>query len=158
FPKAGPARRWVTRRLLVDADAAVVTNEDDFAQVYDWRLASRRQAPALIPIGSNIPVAPPEGYERASWRARVDVQPSETLVAYFGLISRSKGLDTLLGALVMLPAHVRLLVVGGAATAAEDRAYDEQVRRQIEERELGRRVTITGQCATADVSAHLLAA
>src|SRR5262245_28908733 len=82
FPKAGPARRWVTRRLLVDADAAVVTNADDFAQVRDWRLEigdwrlySRRQSPisnlqspVLIPIGSNIPVAPPEGYDRADWR------------------------------------------------------------------------------------------
>src|SRR5262245_326575 len=26
FPKAGPLRRWVTRRLLADTDAAIVTN------------------------------------------------------------------------------------------------------------------------------------
>src|SRR5215213_7668144 len=40
FPKAGPLRQWVTRRLLADADAVVVTNQADFSQVTrDWGLA-----------------------------------------------------------------------------------------------------------------------
>src|SRR5436190_14529464 len=77
FPKAGPLRQWVTRRLLADADAVVVTNQDDFERVRGWgisaggwgsRAASHPPSPiphppALISIGSNIAVAPPEHYD-----------------------------------------------------------------------------------------------
>jgi glycosyltransferase involved in cell wall biosynthesis len=165
FPKASPLRRWVTRRLLADADAAVVTNEDDYAQLIDDRRLPRLVAirtssvsPVLIPIGSNIPVAPPPGYERTAWRARLGVAPDETLVAYFGLISRSKGPHVLLDALARLPSSFRLIVVGGEATQPQDRAYAAEIRRQIEERGLRKRVIVTGHCAEAEVSAHLLAA
>ena len=174
FPKAGPLRRWVTRRLLRDADAVVVTNEADLAQVHGtgnfglgdpgWR-ARAAQAPSLkplaaslIPIGSNIAVAPPAGYDRAAWRARLGVAAGETLVAYFGLISRTKGLDTLLDALAQLPRRFRLLVVGGAATAPEDREFAGEIARQMATAELYGRAIVTGHCPDAEVSAHLLAA
>jgi polysaccharide biosynthesis protein PslF len=173
FPKAGPLRQWVTRRLLADADAAVVTNEEDFARVAgDWGLGSgkreaesgsqsripNRQPPLLIPIGSNIVVAPADGYDRAAWRARLAIGADQTLLVYFGLISRSKGLDTLLDALARLPAHYRLLIVGGPASAPEDRAYADAIGRQIGQLGLAQRVTLAGHCAEAEVSAHLLAA
>jgi glycosyltransferase involved in cell wall biosynthesis len=174
FPKAGPLRGWVTRRLLADADAVVVTNAADLEQVVGgWGLGARNwepgsasqsliapaQSPLLIPIGSNIAVAPPSGYDRATWRARLGVADGEMLVAYFGLVSRTKGLDTLLGALGRLPGlPLRLLIVGGAATAPEDRAFAAAIERQIAELGLQRRVLITGHCPEQDVSAHLLAA
>jgi polysaccharide biosynthesis protein PslF len=172
FPKAGPVRGWVTRRLLADADAVVVTNQDDFEQVAgDGGLAIRdrgsrptqypvpnTQSLVLIPIGSNIAVAPPKGYDRAAWRARLGIGAETTLLAFFGLISRTKGMDTLLDALAQLPAHFHLLIIGGAATAPEDRAYADAIRRQIARLELDQRMTITGQCAEEEVSAHLLAA
>lgn len=152
FPKAGPLRGWVTRRILADAGAAVVTNEDDQATARGWGVGA-----ALIPIGSNIAVAPPPGYERAAWRARLGVAEGELLVAYFGLISRSKGLGVLLDAVERL-AGARLLVVGGEATATQDRAYAAEVRARIAGGPLAERVTITGHCAEDEVSAHLLAA
>ncbi|MBK9710592.1 MAG: glycosyltransferase family 4 protein [Kouleothrix sp.] len=173
FPKAGPLRDWVTWRLLRDADALVVTNEADFAQVAEIRHMEsgaadlrtrtgqpgpRPQAPSLIPIGSNIDVAPQEGYDRAAWRARLGVAAGETLVAYFGLISRTKGLDVLLGALARLPATFRLLIVGGAATAPEDRAYAAEIERRAAALGLGPRLITTGHCPAPEVSAHLLAA
>src|SRR6266508_1498169 len=83
FPKAGPLRQWGTHRLLADADAVVVTNEDDFFRVAgDWGLGTgdqgmiasshspipNPQSPLLIPIGRNIAVAPPEHYDRAASR------------------------------------------------------------------------------------------
>ena len=173
FPKAGRLRQWVTRRLLTDADAVVVTNDDDYARVTGacglgtsgWRAivnpqpaGPSPQAPVSIPIGSNIAVAPPEHYQRAAWRARLGIAADETLLAFFGLISRSKGLDTLLDALAQLPARFRLIVIGGAATTPEDRAYAAAIRQQIARLGLEQRVTITGHCEEADVSAHLLAA
>ncbi len=170
FPKAGPLRAWVTRRLLVDADAAVVTNDEDLVRLVDPRpptegacspsIVRRSSTPLhVIPIGSNIPVAPPPGYDRDAWRARLGIAPHETLVAYFGLISRSKGLDTLLDALTRLPATVRLLVIGGEAAAPQDVAFAEEVRARLAATPaLRSRVTITGYCPEAEVSAHLLAA
>jgi glycosyltransferase involved in cell wall biosynthesis len=170
FPKAGPLRGWVTRRLLADADAVVLTNETDFAEVMKLGMSDRRlevarqslisnpQSPALIPIGSNIPVAPPPGYARAAWRGRLGLTTDDILIAYFGLISRSKGLDVLLDALARLPERFRLLVIGGAATLPEDRAYAAEIERQLDERRLRERVISTGHCAEAEVSAHLLAA
>lgn len=154
FPKAGPLRTWVTRRILADADAAIVTNPEDYAAL----AGLRRLAPILIPIGSNISLAPPAGYDRAAWRAQLGVAPGETLVAYFGLLSRTKGVDTLLDALEQLPARVRLLVVGGEAPAPQDREYAAAVRRRLAEGPLGARVHITGHCREDEVSAHLLAA
>jgi len=173
FPKAGPLRRWVMRRLLADADAVVVTNAADFEQVAGNRQSAigdrerrsirpssiaDRLSPILIPIGSNIAVAPPPGYDRAAWRGHLHVANDETLVAYFGFISRTKGLDVLLDALGRLPPNINLLVVGGAASAAEDRAFAERIQQQIAAHGLASRVTITGRCPADQVSAHLLAA
>ncbi|HEU4326965.1 MAG TPA: glycosyltransferase [Roseiflexaceae bacterium] len=154
LPKAGPLRRWVTRRLLADAEAAVVTNEQDAAQAR-VRLDVQTR---LIPIGSNILVAPPPDYERGRWRAGLGVGTDEMLVAYFGMISRSKGIETLLDALEQLPLPVRLLLIGGPSPAPHDQAYAASIQAQIGARGLGTRVQITGHCGEDMVSAHLLAA
>lgn len=154
FPKAGRLRRWITLRLARDADAVIVTNAADAAN-----LAGAGIDAHLIPIGSNIPVAPPAGYRREAWRAALGVAPDELLVAYFGLLSPSKGVDTLIEALQRLPDRPwRLLIIGGDATSPQDRAYAQQLDTLITQRSLAARVIRTGHSAPADVSAHLLAA
>jgi glycosyltransferase involved in cell wall biosynthesis len=154
FPKAGPLRRWITLRLARDADRVIVTNEEDAA-----RLKAVGLAPHTIPIGSNIPVAPPPGYERDAWRVRHDIGPDDTLVAYFGLLSRSKGVDVLLDALEQLAdIPMRLLLVGGAATAPQDRAYAAEIAARIAQPFWKGRIIWTGHVDEAAVSAHLLAA
>lgn len=158
FPKAGPLRDWVTRRLMLDADAVVATNEADETQLRRWGAGLGRRTLAMIPIGANIAVAPPPGWDRREWRARLGIAPEMTLIAYFGLLSRSKGVDTLIQALTHLPETFRLIVIGGEATAPQDRMYADEVRRQIDALRLGKRVLITGFCDDATVSAHLLAA
>lgn len=177
FPKAGPLRRWVTLRLAADAAAVITTNPADAQQLAHYQRTRQTQgrpatlaallrpprlhaAPAIIPIGSNIPVAPPPSYERATWRSALGVRPDELLVAYFGLLSPSKGLDLLLAAFADLQPDlpVRLLVVGGASTAPQDRAYAATIAAQIARLGLYDRVHITGQVDAATVSAHLLAA
>ena len=154
FPKAGPARQWVTAALLAGADALVLTNRADLAAAAGM---ARRPA-TLIPIGSNIDAAPPADFDRAAWRARLGVDAGQPLIAFFGLLSRTKGLDTLLAALPQLPGDARLLVVGGEASAPADRAYAAAIEQAIAAAGLQPRVTITGHCPPADVSAHLLAA
>ncbi len=157
FPKAGPIRDWVTRRLLIDADATVATNEVDAARLRGWGAGQGHRVLATIPIGANVTVAPPPAYGRQAWRARLGITPEMTLIAYFGLISRSKGIDTLVQALTCLPDTFRLLVIGGEATAPQDRAFASEVLKQIAAARLEGRVHRTGYCDEATVSAHLLA-
>lgn len=159
FPKAGPARRWVNARLARDADAVVATNSADLAALARVVAPGRPAAPpAHIPIGSNIPVAPPPGYSREGWRAGIGVATGELLVAYFGLLAASKGVDVLVEALAELDGPWRLLIVGGAATAPHDLAHAEAVRARIGALGLAGRVVETGHVAPAQVSGHLLAA
>lgn len=159
FPKAGRVRHWVTTRLARDADAVIVTNADDAAQ-----LAVQRLPCTTIPIGSNIAVAPPPDYQRAAWRTQLGVQPDDMLVAYFGLLSRSKGVDVLLDALAHMHEHhpdmprCMLLMIGGAATAPHDRAYASEIQHHIARHGLQDRVITTGHVDEPTVSAHLLAA
>lgn len=117
FPKAGPLRWQAVLALARWSDATIVTNEQD-------RLTLRRYpalaaSVALIPIGSNIAVQPPDGYDRVAWRDRYGVQTGDLLLAYFGFLKESKGGETLIRALrklsVELPAEMNphLLMVGG---------------------------------------------
>jgi glycosyltransferase involved in cell wall biosynthesis len=158
FPKAGPLRRWVNRRLAADADAVVSTNAGDAAQLAALRLPG--PALATIPIGSNIAVAPPAGYQRGAWREQLGVGPDDLLVAYFGLLSRSKGADLLVEALAQLDPNRpwRLLIIGGSATAPADIAFAAELEAQITRLGLDQRVIRTGHVDAASVSAHLLAA
>lgn len=164
FPRAGPLRPWVNRRLARDADAVVVTNaaDADGLQVLASRFRltphTSHLTPHIIPIGSNIPVDPPSGYSRAAWRAGLGVAPDELLVAYFGLLSSSKGADTLAEALARLERPWRLLLIGGAATAPQDVAHAEAVRARLVALDLTARVIATGHAPDREVSAHLLAA
>lgn len=158
FPKAGPLRDWVTRRLMLDVDAVVATNDADEAQLRRWRAGRRHHTLAMIPIGANIAVAPPPSWNRQEWRARLGIAPEMTLIANFGLMSRSKGVDTLIQALARLPETFRLIVIGGEATAPQDRMYADEVRRLVAALRLDERVMITGYCDDSTVSAHLLAA
>ncbi|MCS6937685.1 MAG: glycosyltransferase family 4 protein [Roseiflexaceae bacterium] len=158
FPKAGPLRNWVTRRLMLDVDAVVATNDADEAQLRRWGAGRGDHTLAVIPIGANIAVAPPPAWNRQEWRARLGIAPEMTLIAHFGLMSRSKGVDTLIQALARLPETFRLIVIGGEATASQDRMYADEVRRQVAALRLSERVVITGYCDDATVSAHLLAA
>ncbi|RRR69487.1 MAG: glycosyltransferase [Candidatus Viridilinea halotolerans] len=177
FPKAGPLRTWVNQYLARASDATIVTNASDAAS---WRSngglarrcthflsaasphsripASSPSLPHHIPIGTNIAVAPPPGYQRTAWRAGCGVAPATFVVAYFGLLSPSKGADQLLAALAQLAPPWRLIIIGGAATSPQDSAYAKTLRRQIASLNCNAHVQITGHLPDHDVSGHLLAA
>ena len=175
-PKASWLREWVTYRLMADSDALVVTNSDDLQRVRGGAGAAvmsataglpvyqaRRKLPGhvhvhMIPIGTNIEAVMLAGYTRAAWRQQLGCDSETLLLAFFGLISHSKGLDIVLDALEQLPAHVRLILIGGEAAAPQDQAYAEKLRMRIQSSPLQQRVYITGHCSAEDVSAHLLAA
>lgn len=174
FPKAGPARRWVVQELARRSDAAVTTNRDDYESLR--RTLSR--PPVLIPIGSNIAPALPDGYDREAWRRRWGAGPADFLLCFFGFVNARKGVDLLLRALeeVRLPlgaaangatppphgdsGQVRLLMIGGQTGASDPTnvAYLSQIQDLIVELELQDRVRWTGFLAPEEVTASFLAA
>ncbi len=159
FPKAGPLRWWVVRMLARRADRAIVTNREDYLRLQD---EMSRKRLSMIPIGSNIPPAPPPGYNRQAERARWGVSEKDVLLGYFGFLNPSKGGEVLVRALGLLvdqgaPAH--LLMIGGRVGSSDptNRAYLARVMTLIDELGLTDRVHWTGYTRPVDVSAGLLA-
>lgn len=160
FPKAGPVRGWLTRLPARTADLILTTNADDHARVEGWRPRARH---ALVPIGSNIPDAPPPGYDRDAWRAAHGIPPGAGLLAYFGFLNQSKGGLVLLDALQRLRGagrDARLVMIGGRVGASDptNAAYLAGFEADAAARGLGGALRWTGHVPPAAVSAWLRAA
>lgn len=158
FPKAGPAREWVNRFMARTADACIATNPEDAARLKAWGVKRLE----LIPIGSNIPNNPPLGYDRRAWRQRWGAGEGTTLLAYFGFLNSSKGLDDLLRALVRLRERgdYRLLMVGGGLGSSDptNRATATQLADLARQLGVESSLTWTGYLEPREVSAALLSA
>lgn len=160
FPKAGRLRDWVTRMPARSADLVVATNEAD-ERALAAALPTDRLC--LIPIGSNIPDAPPAGYDRTAWRASAGWGPETAVLAYFGFLNDSKGGRVLLQALGRLREEgrdARLVMIGGRVGASDptNNAYLARFEADIALRGLAERVRWTGHVSPAEVSAWLRAA
>lgn len=93
FTNFGRSRLAITAML---GQAVIVTNEVDKSLLHKW--IGNTPPAGLVPIGSSIPNSPSPGYQRSEQRERLGVNPTTIVLAFFGLISPSKGLDTLLDA------------------------------------------------------------
>lgn len=164
FPKAGPLRERALRTMARGCAAVVATNGEDWRQLRaDARLCHHLH---LIPIGSNIPPLPDDqqAQARAAVRGRLGLGDNTTLVAYFGLVSASKGvaalLDALAGAHAMGQSEYHLLVIGGEASATDRATFPlgDDLAGALRRRGLAGRVTVTGALPVPEVAAHLAAA
>jgi glycosyltransferase involved in cell wall biosynthesis len=158
FPKAGPVRQWANRVMARFSHAVVATNPEDAERLREWG-APRVE---LIPIGSNIRNDPPAGYSRAGWRASRQIGPDTTLIAYFGFLNNSKGLDDLLRALGTLreEGDYRLLMVGGGLGSSDptNRATAADLDALAARLGVRDRLIWTGYLPPREVSAALLSA
>lgn len=155
FPKAGRLRDWIVMRLARRSAGVIATNHEDAARLND---VPRR---ALIPIGSNILEPLPPDFDPAPYRA--GAAASDLLIAYFGLINRSKGVDTLLDALHALRQDgvpARLVIVGGGAGSSDptNAAYMAEIEAQIDRLKLRPFIHQTGYLDERGVGATLSAA
>ncbi len=156
FPKAGPLRDWIVMHLARASSGVIVTNHEDFARVRHLSHA------ALIPIGSNILAPLPAEYERDDWRTRAGAARGDFLLAHFGFVNRSKGLETLLHSLAELHAQnapVRLLMIGGRTGTSDptNAAYADEIDALIARLDLAPCIHWTGFVDDKAVSAYLAA-
>ena len=166
-PKVAPLRRYVTRLLLESTQQVIVTNREDYARLMalappsqdpDIYVLSRplEPAPLHIPIGTNIEVT--ANVDRQTVRQELEISPDETLLVYFGMLNRTKGVHTLLDALNMLPPQVRLLIIGGTTQTAADREYAQELEQRMLQLERSERLIRPGYLQPERVSALLQAA
>jgi glycosyltransferase involved in cell wall biosynthesis len=158
FPKAGPVREWANRLMARGADACIATNPEDATRIKSWGVKRLE----LIPIGSNISNHPPPGYDRHAWRERWGATEGTTLMAYFGFLNSSKGLDDLLMTLLRLRdrGDYRLLMVGGGLGSSDPTNRATASRLGEMARQLGVESSLvgTGYLEPPEVSAALLCA
>lgn len=159
FPKAGPARSWVVRKLARDCDAAIATDRADESTLRDhWDILRV----CWIPIGSNVSTTPPSGYQRDHWRASLGVLSDELLISYFGFLNESKGGVVLIEALAELVQQgvpAKLIMIGGRAGSSDptNYAYGQRVDALIDTHLLNGRMHWTGFVEDEEVTAHFLA-
>jgi GT2 family glycosyltransferase/glycosyltransferase involved in cell wall biosynthesis len=164
FPKAGRVRQWVNQLLLRTSDRAIVTNQEDYEKALSW--GARPEKLSLIPIGSNIsPVydVQPASEERCRIRQEVrqdwGLAENEFAIGYFGLLNRSKGVDTLLEALAKLRNGAdgedwRLIIIGGETgqTDQTNRPYARELEKLITSLGLEKAVIRTGHLSAEATS------
>ena len=155
FPGAGSLRAAAVRLLANGSHAVIAADARDLTAL--GGPSPRRHH---VPIGANVACAPPPGYDRAAFRARLGLSDADLAVVYFGLLNASKGLDLLLDAFERVSERhprARLLLLGGTvgASDATDRQTAARVRGRVSA--LGARVVQSGWLEPEMLSAHLLA-
>jgi glycosyltransferase involved in cell wall biosynthesis len=144
-----------------NASGAIVTNEEDRIKL-TGTLASICPPLVTIPIGSNIPTRPPEGYNTQTWREERGILDNELLLGFFGFMNRSKGVDILLSAVANLydaGLPVKLIFIGGR-TGTSDKTnseYADYIDATIQEKGLADIILRTGFVTPEQVSAALYA-
>lgn len=156
FPKAGRLRNWIVSHLARSSDGVITTNHEDAHQL------RKLPSAALIPIGSNI-LKPLDGaFEAQLWRKAAGARDGEFLLAYFGLINRSKGLEVLLKSFAKLRADgiaARLVMIGNAGTSdPSNLAYLKEIEALIERLELAAHIHRLGYIEDETVIGSFLSA
>ncbi len=157
FPKAGPLRPWIVQRLARRGAGIIATNHEDHMRL------SVHPCAAMIPLGSSVATTLPDGYQRADWRRKLGIAPTDTLIAHFGFVNHSKGVDTVLESLAQLvragmPVH--LLMIGGRTGSSDptNAVYVQSIDALINTRQIRHHVHWTGFVEDTEVSAYLHAA
>ncbi len=155
FPKAGPLRRWFNHALIGASDAAIFTEPADLTRAHPRR-------PAFwIPIASSL--TPAEPLDRDAARRRFGLALDDVVIASFGFVNSSKGLDTLLRAserLVRARVPLRLLFIGDETGSSDPRNEEAATATRALTESLGLEdhVIRTGLLSDGEVSLAMAAA
>ncbi len=153
FPKAGQLRERAVRFMASQADGVIATNRADFEKLIAW--GARRVVE--IPIGSNIIVHQPNHIELQEACEDLELPEKYTLLAYFGFVNESKGVDVIIEALSKMPKSVHLVCIGGrlgTSDSVNNQLFLDHLNRLIEVYKLQSRVHWTGYLSDRRVSSY----
>ncbi len=157
FPKAGQIRHWIMRHLARSTDAIIMTNQEDLMTLGDINTRT------LIPIGSNIETNLPDGYDREAWRNKAGVATDDFLIAFFGFMNRTKGVEILLEDVAIIRDYynypIKIIMIGGRTGDSDPSniQYAQDIDHLIEKYALTDHIHWTGYVDEKQVSAYLTA-
>lgn len=158
FPKAGPARLAANRLLARSSHAAI------FTDLSDLELAGPGVRGRVVPIGSNVDRVTTAAHARTEVRGRLGADDETFVIGYFGFLSPSKGVPTLLAAVGQVTARrpdrsVKLVLIGAETGVSNptDLTQARAVHDAVEQTRLGEIVVRTGYLESPELSATLLA-
>jgi glycosyltransferase involved in cell wall biosynthesis len=154
FPKAGALRRWANATLARQSRVVVCTNAADRATL----IAYGQHAVCVIPLGNNVPRLALTATERHAIRARLGASDDDLLVGHVGLMGATKGVETLIEAVALLP-EARLAFIGAATGESDPQnaVVAGRVRAAIAAADLERRTAWSGPVPLDDLSRLLQA-
>lgn len=153
FPKAGPLRNWIVMHLARSSAGVIVTNHEDMAQLQHLSRVT------MIPIGSNILHRPSADFDAMWWREKAGIVDADMVLAYFGMINRSKGVDVLFRSLAALRGglNVHLLMIGSRVGTSDrtNQGFALEIDELIADLGLADCVHWTGFVSEQEVSCYL---
>jgi glycosyltransferase involved in cell wall biosynthesis len=117
FPKAGLLRPWIVRQLAYRSDGVIVTDPADQHELEKLGLRHLTR----IPIGANLqPSGTISEEQRVKIRRAAGAGDNDLLVAHFGFINATKGIDTLLRAVALAKdVPVKVMMIGERLGASD---------------------------------------
>lgn len=150
------AHRSQARSLLRGCDAAVVTTEKRRLALTQWE-PERADKVAMIPVGSNIPVAPLDEAEKTAIRRRY-VRDGAFMLGGFGTLHTiERNFDLLFEALAMLNREGDRASFVWIGDVDRTTPTFERVTASARSHGVEDRISWTGRLDRADVSKHLSA-
>ena len=153
FPKAGPLRDWIVRRLARSSAGVITSNHEDMLQLPPQ--PKRR----LIPIGSSIPRLECGGGGALDAHAAKSAGDEAFVIGHFGFVKASKGIDYLIEALAALRnagQNPRLLFIGqrrNKVDTDDDAAYLTALEKRMERLGLADSISWTGYLPAREAAA-----
>jgi polysaccharide biosynthesis protein PslF len=156
FTKIGKIRIWL---MALQTTRLIAVSPDTAHALRFLRFLGKRVT--VIPLGSNLSDDTPPEYAQnpAEWRTRHNISQSTPVLAYFGFVSPSKGLDTLVEAFGQLQTDAQLLFIAEQPDSnAEFAGYYKKLEELINKSGKGEKIKWTGFAPDPDVAAYLQSA
>ena len=130
--------------LLRDSDRIIVLGESH-AETLSRHLPAAKKNMMLIPPPPPLHMAAPHnGRNRKLGREMLGLSDEDFVLAYFGVVYRGKGIETLLRAFQIVAAqrrHLRLVIIGGQASVQDGHVYFEDLCELAQQLEIEGKVT-----------------
>jgi glycosyltransferase involved in cell wall biosynthesis len=146
---------------MVRSSAAAIVPDIENARLLRQIFSARGDQIAHIPLGPPIEPSLPVGFDRFAWRRTHDLDPQSLLLVYFGFVSPSKGVDTLLQAYAQLPSNLNVqlcLLTDREPSAPQYADYHRHIAAQVDDLAQTHPIRWTGYLPADAVSAWLAAA